>query len=77
MRLHPHMNIISHHQNIKNPEYGITFFKNFDLVFMALDNQEARAHVNKICMIIDIPILEAGTTGYKGQVKFLPKTISI
>jgi len=35
---------------------------------MALDNAEARAYVNKLCMILDLPLLEAGTTGYIGQV---------
>lgn len=34
---------------------------------MALDNTETRSYVNRICMTLDIPILDAGTTGYKGQ----------
>ena len=34
---------------------------------MALDNAEARQFVNQNCMILNIPLLEAGTAGYKGQ----------
>ena len=64
----PHMRIESHHANIFEPQYAITFFKNFHIVFMALDNAEARSYVNKVCMILDLPLLEAGTTGHKGQV---------
>jgi len=64
----PHMEIESYHDNIFEPQYAINFFKKFHIVFMALDNAEARSYVNKLCMILDLPLLEAGTTGHKGQV---------
>ncbi|EGR30664.1 ubiquitin-activating enzyme e1, putative [Ichthyophthirius multifiliis] len=63
----PFMNLKSHTKNIKDEQYGLKFFSQFNLVIMALDNQETRSFVNKQCMILDIPLLEAGTTGYKGQ----------
>lgn len=64
--MHPHMNIIALHANIK--DYGVKFFEQFDIVFMALDNAEARDYVNKMCMQVDVVLLEAGTMGHKGQV---------
>ena len=63
----PHMQVISHHKNIMDKDLGIAFFRKFDMVFMALDNQEARIFVNQNCMILDIPLMEAGTAGYLGQ----------
>ena len=33
---------------------------------MALDNREIRSFVNKICMTLDIPLMDSGTTGFKG-----------
>ena len=33
---------------------------------MALDNRDTRSYVNKIGMILDIPLLDAGSTGFKG-----------
>lgn len=35
---------------------------------MALDNIEARNYVNKIGVRLNIPIIDAGTLGYKGNV---------
>ena len=63
---HPHLNIFSHFKNIFDPECGVKFFVNFDVVFMALDNAEARAYVNSLCITLNIPMLEAGTNGFKG-----------
>lgn len=34
----------------------------------ALDNRSARSHVNRMCLSLDIPLVEAGTAGYDGQV---------
>lgn len=33
---------------------------------MALDNIEARSYINKMGIIFDIPILDAGTGGFQG-----------
>lgn len=72
----PHMEIESYHDNIFEPQYAINFFKKFHIVFMALDNAEARSYVNKLCMILDLPLLEAGTTGHKGQAMLIKKGLS-
>ena len=62
---YPHKTILSYTEDIK--QKGVTFFSQFQVVFLALDNTEARSYVNSLCMALDIPILEAGTQGYLGQ----------
>ncbi|VDC03017.1 unnamed protein product, partial [Peniophora sp. CBMAI 1063] len=65
----PHVNIIPVHRNIKDPHYDLAWFSNFDIVLNALDNLDARRHVNKMCMAANIPLVESGTAGYLGQVQ--------
>lgn len=38
------------------------------VVLNGLDNIEARRHVNRLCLAAGVPLVESGTTGYKGQV---------
>lgn len=38
-------------------------------VINALDNMSARRHVNRMCMSVDVPLIDAGTTGHIGQVE--------
>lgn len=38
----PNMKIISYNKNIMDKDLGLRFFSKFDLIFMALDNAEAR-----------------------------------
>ena len=35
-----------------------------------LDNLEARRHVNRLCLAAETPLIESGTAGYLGQVRF-------
>ncbi|GMH62601.1 hypothetical protein TrRE_jg9055 [Triparma retinervis] len=59
---------VAHHGNVKdNDRFGVNFFKRFDVVLNALDNVDARRHVNRLCLSAEIPLIEAGTTGYLGQ----------
>lgn len=51
-------------------DYGVTFFKQFKLVLNALDNRVARNHVNRMCLAANVPLVETGTAGYAGQVKY-------
>ncbi|KZP09553.1 hypothetical protein FIBSPDRAFT_801990 [Athelia psychrophila] len=67
VRLHPI------HGNIKEPQFDIEWFEGFDIVLNALDNLEARRHVNKMCMAAKVPLVESGTAGYLGQVQPLLK----
>ncbi|KAJ4480099.1 hypothetical protein J3R30DRAFT_3669821 [Lentinula aciculospora] len=62
--------------NIKEEEYDLEWFKGFDLVLNALDNLDARRHVNKMCMAANVPLVESGTAGYLGQVQPLVKDLT-
>ena len=66
LKLNPHLNIQAHHCNIK--DLPLHFFNQFQFLVMALDNVEARNYVNKIGIRLNIPIVDAGTLGYNGNV---------
>ena len=68
---------IPHHGNVKDKQrFGLQFFKKFDVVLNALDNVDARRHVNRLCLASGVPLVEAGTTGYLGQVTVIHKESS-
>ncbi|EKM53222.1 uncharacterized protein PHACADRAFT_175614 [Phanerochaete carnosa HHB-10118-sp] len=69
----PNVRIHPIHGNIKEPQFDISWFRGFDLVLNALDNLDARRHVNKMCMAADVPLMESGTAGYLGQVQPIVK----
>lgn len=45
-------------------------------MFNALDNLDARRHVNKMCLAADVPLIESGTTGFNGQVQPIKKGVT-
>lgn len=51
----------------------MNFFKRFNVVLNALDNRQARNHVNRMCLTADVPLIESGTAGYHGQVELIKK----
>jgi ubiquitin-like 1-activating enzyme E1 B len=51
----------------------VAWFRGFGIVFNALDNLDARRHVNKMCLAADVPLVESGTTGFNGQVQVIKK----
>ena len=67
------MKLEAHHANIKDQMFNVQWFKGFDIVFNALDNLDARRHVNKMCLAADVPLVESGTTGFNGQVQTIKK----
>ncbi|GAA5965547.1 hypothetical protein JCM8115_001569 [Rhodotorula mucilaginosa] len=67
LKFNPNVNMTALHRNIKDDEFNVDFFKHFDFVINALDNLDARRHVNKMCLAANIPLLESGTSGYTGQ----------
>ncbi|KAJ8908054.1 hypothetical protein NDN08_008151 [Rhodosorus marinus] len=54
--------------NIKEERFSAKFFGEFDVVLNALDNLDARRHVNRMCLNAKVPMVESGSTGYLGQV---------
>ncbi|KAK5651209.1 hypothetical protein OQA88_12716 [Cercophora sp. LCS_1] len=75
-RFNPNVKIVAHHGNIKDAEFNIDWFAGFTLVFNALDNLDARRHVNKMCLAADVPLIESGTTGFNGQVQVIKKGVT-
>ena len=72
-RFNPKVQIEAYHDNIKDPQFNVAWFKSFKIVFNALDNLDARRHVNKMCLAADVPLIESGTTGFNGQVQVIRK----
>ena len=51
-----------------NPiKFPLSFFKDFHAVVLALDNEQARSYLNRICGPLGVPLFEAGTSGFAGQ----------
>ncbi|KAF6163057.1 hypothetical protein GIB67_001385 [Kingdonia uniflora] len=76
LRFRPRINITPYHANVKDPEFNVDFFKQFNVVLNGLDNLDARRHVNRLCLAADVPLVESGTTGFLGQVAVHVKGIS-
>lgn len=75
-KFNPRVRIEAHHANIKESQFNVEWFRGFNIVFNALDNMEARRHVNKMCLAADVPLIESGTTGFNGQVQVIKKGIT-
>ncbi|KAL9120327.1 MAG: hypothetical protein Q9187_003118 [Circinaria calcarea] len=72
-RFNPYVKIEAHHANVKDPQFNVEWFQTFAIVFNALDNLDARRHVNRMCLAADVPLIESGTTGFNGQVQVIKK----
>lgn len=62
----PEVNIKSYVGNIKDAQFRSEFFKSFDIIFNALDNIEARKHVSRVCIALNKPLIDGGSTGFIG-----------
>ncbi|XP_076264949.1 ubiquitin-like activating enzyme 2 [Rhynchophorus ferrugineus] len=69
----PDVKIKAYHDSVLSSDYGVNFFKKFNIVLNALDNRTARNHVNRMCLAADVPLIESGTSGYSGQVELIKK----
>ncbi|CAL0303563.1 unnamed protein product [Lupinus luteus] len=63
LKFRPNITITAYHANVKDPDFNVDFFKQFNVVLNGLDNLDARRHVNRLCLAADIPLVESGTTG--------------
>ncbi|KAL2460104.1 SUMO-activating enzyme subunit 2 [Abeliophyllum distichum] len=68
LKFRPDISITSYHANVKDHEFNVDFFKQFNVVLNGLDNLDARRHVNRLCLAACVPLVESGTTGFLGQV---------
>jgi ubiquitin-like 1-activating enzyme E1 B len=64
-KINPLIKVETEIGNIKSQ--SAEFLKKFDAVLSALDNIEARKYLNRICLLANKPLLEAGSAGYIGQ----------
>jgi len=62
--------------NIKEARFDAQWFAGFHIVMSALDNLDARRHINKMCLAAGVPLIESGTEGYFGQVQPIIKVTS-
>uniref|UniRef100_A0A183CH14 SUMO-activating enzyme subunit n=1 Tax=Globodera pallida TaxID=36090 RepID=A0A183CH14_GLOPA len=67
------VNITFFHDSIMSERFGVDFFRQFSLVMSALDNKAARSHVNRLCLVAGVPLVESGSAGYLGQVGVILK----
>lgn len=70
------LNITPIHGSILSTDYDVEYFKSFSLVINALDNRQARSHVNRMCLAADVPLIESGTEGYLGQTFLIKKNVT-
>ncbi|OKL57453.1 hypothetical protein UA08_07223 [Talaromyces atroroseus] len=76
-KFRPDSKLEAYHANIKDLQFNVDWFATFDVVFNALDNLDARRHVNRMCLTADVPLVESGTTGFNGQVQVIKKNVTI
>ena len=55
------------HTDVQDERFSIAFYQSFDLVINALDNLDARKHVNRMCVCAQVPLIDGGTSGFVGQ----------
>jgi ubiquitin-like 1-activating enzyme E1 B len=72
----PDIKVTAFHDNIKSTRFNTSYFGKFDVVLNALDNLDARRHVNRLCLAAKVPLFDAGTTGYLGQVMPIVKGLT-
>lgn len=70
------LNVTPIHGSILSADYDVEYFKSFSLVINALDNRQARSHVNRMCLAADVPLIESGTEGYLGQTFLIKKNVT-
>ena len=71
------LNLKSYIGNIKDKiQFNNKFFTQFDIILNALDNIDARYYINSICMKLNIPLIDSGTTGFKGSVVWHIKNLT-
>lgn len=58
--------LVAHHGNIMDTtKFPLEWWQQFDYVYMALDNAEARTYVNCMCLLLKKTYMDSGTEGYR------------
>lgn len=62
--------LVPHHGNVMDTNlFPLKWWSQFDYIYNALDNLEARRYVNKMALFLQTPLMESGTTGFEGQIQ--------
>ncbi|CAF3607821.1 unnamed protein product [Rotaria socialis] len=73
-RICPSIHIEPFHGDVlTDPRFDMSFYQQYDLVINALDNVQARQHVNRMCLLCSKPLIDSGSTGYNGQATLIFK----
>lgn len=70
----PGIKVVAHVGNIKDSQFRSDFFSQFDLVFNALDNIDARKHVSRVWIALNKPLIDGGSTGFIGTTVSIVKS---
>lgn len=61
-------------EDIRSGAYAPSFYRMFMCVISCVDNVDTREHINKMCVIAEVPSIETGSSGYVGQAyRIVPK----
>lgn len=61
--------LVPHHGNIMDTKlFPLEWWQQFNYIYNALDNLEARSYVNAMCLLLKTPSMDSGTEGYQGHV---------
>jgi ubiquitin-like 1-activating enzyme E1 B len=66
--LRPLVDIKAYHMDIRDPSFGVDFFRRFNLVVSTVENVEDKPHVNRLCLAANVPLISAGASEFTGQV---------
>jgi len=72
--MNPNMNVVHYQEKVGSDTEGIfgdDFYDKLDGVCTALDNVEARLYVDQRCLFYQLPMLESGTLGTKGNTQVI------
>ncbi|KAF2401521.1 hypothetical protein EJ06DRAFT_394826 [Trichodelitschia bisporula] len=75
-KFNPEVKITALHDDIKSLQFDVNWFRGFTVIFNALDNLDARRHVNRMCIAANVPLVESGTTGFEGNVQAIKRGIT-
>lgn len=67
LKIDPDLKVTAFKDNLYSEKFDHEFFQSFDLVFNALDNQDARNYLSQRVIENRLFMVEAGTGGYDGQ----------
>lgn len=66
-KINPKFNLITIEGKVQ--DFTEEFYMQYDIIISALDNNKARKYLNEMAFKNNLPLIDAGTAGYNGQVQ--------